>query len=187
MRATLNLPYDFAGAKGSLKHTLLKNEMQKNLAMATGHPRNLFIIVNVSPTSSIVMDMIILPQSIDAGGGVNLVSPMDVLCSPQQKIQTSLREEKLMLHMTGIEQIQPYALDEDAEKELSALAQERSGPEASEALLHCRMLAPFKPRVFRTEGIRSTVANEQGLSQGCKSRRNGLGSRKHACSCSFRF
>ena len=119
-----------AGAKESLKRTFLKIQMQKDLAMATGHPRNLFAIVNVS--GSILMDIVIIPQSRDAGG---VVSPMDVLHSLQQKTQSSLLEGKLTQNLAGIQQIQPYALDEESERELSALAQDRSEPEPSEALL----------------------------------------------------
>jgi hypothetical protein len=107
--------------------------MQKDLAMATAHPRNLFAIVHASP-GSILMDLVILPQSGDVKG-VRFASPMEVLHSLQQKAQTSLRNGKLTRHIAGIEQIQPYALDEESERELSALAQERSEPEPSEALL----------------------------------------------------
>ena len=133
MRATLNLPYSLAGAKGSLKRALLKRQMQKDLAMATAHPRNLFALVNVSP-GSIIMDVVIQPF---IQGGVRLVSPMDVLhcLLLQQNAQSSLCRGKLMRHIAGIEQIQPYALDEESEKELSALARNPSEPEPSEALL----------------------------------------------------
>ena len=138
MRATLNLPYGLSGAKGSLKRALLNRQVQKEFAKATSHPRRLFVIVNVSPGSMdmvIIMDLVLVPQSRDAEREVRLVSPTDVLHSLQQKVQTSLRDGKLTRHITGIEQIQPYALDEESERELSALAREPSEPEPSEALL----------------------------------------------------
>ena len=102
--------------------------------MATGHPRTLFFIVNISP-GSIVMDMVIIPQSRDAGAEINLASPMEVLHSLQQKTNASLHEGKLTQHIAGIEQIQPYALDQDAEREVTAFAQKGAEPEPSGARL----------------------------------------------------
>jgi len=132
VRATLDLPYSLAGAKGSLKRALLTRQMQKDLAMASAHPRNLFAVVNVSP-GSIVLDVVI------AEGGVRCASPMDVLHSLQQDAQanpqSSLRRGKLTRHIAAIEQILPYALDEELERELAALGREPSESEPSDALL----------------------------------------------------
>jgi hypothetical protein len=99
MKVTLDLPFFLTGTEGSKDRAQFKRQFRRDLSEASGHPKDLFVVLQLS-RGSVVVETAILSQEGKEGADAHRV-----LCDLEQQAHVDdspLRQGKLTRHTTGI-------------------------------------------------------------------------------------